>query len=243
MTWAVVGASSGLGRAIAEELAARGESLLLVASDERDLEALAADLGIVHGAAIRTVAHDAVDHGGLAARVLQALEGEAVDGLLLPLGAVLDEDDGRLAPARAEEILAANLTAVVSVVSALLPQMLARGRGTIVGFSSVAATRGRGRNVVYAAAKRGLESFLESVRHVGEPRGLTVACYVLGYLDTNLAWGRRLPLPPADPRATARRVCRELGRVRGRRYHPRAWALAALALRTLPWFVYQRLRL
>ncbi|MBN8483018.1 MAG: SDR family NAD(P)-dependent oxidoreductase, partial [Xanthomonadales bacterium] len=60
MTAIVIGASSGLGRALAVELARRGRPLLLVASDARDLDALACDLGLRFGVAVGTLALDLV---------------------------------------------------------------------------------------------------------------------------------------------------------------------------------------
>ena len=102
--------------------------------------------------------------------------------------------------------------------------------------------RGRGQNVVYSASKRALESYFESLRHLGEPRGLTVVFYTLGYLDTGLAFGKTLLFPKADPARVAKRVRRELGRGRGGRYEPRWWAVPAAAVRRLPWFVFRRMR-
>ncbi len=240
--WIVVGASAGLGRALAEELAATGRPLLLVARDRRDLEATAADLRIRHGTPVEAVPGDAADPAALAEAVAAAAAGRTVDGLLLPLGAVSDRDFGLLAPEETERLVRVNLLGVVAVVGRLLPAMLERRRGVIVGFGSVAAVRGRSRNVVYAAAKRALESCLDSVRHLAEPHGVCVGYYVLGYLDTNLAWGRPLLLGRADPRRLAERVCRELGRCRGRRYHPRLWAAVSFLLRALPWTVFRRMR-
>jgi short-subunit dehydrogenase len=242
VTWAVVGASAGLGRALCERLARDGRALLLVASDPRDLEALACDLRLACGARARVLAHDGADHAGLAEALARALEGEEVEGLLFPIGATADDDEGGLDAARAEQIVRVNLLAVISVVSRFLPAMLARGRGAIVGFGSIAAARGRGRNVVYSASKRALESYFESLRHLCEPRGLCVALYVLGYVDTQLAFGQRLLLPKADPAAVAARVCDELGRRRGRRHLPAFWGPITRLLRALPWPLFRRLR-
>jgi short-subunit dehydrogenase len=243
LTCVVVGASSGLGRALAEALARRGQPLLLVASDERDLGPLAADLGTTRGIEARTLAHDAADHAGLAAAIDAALaRDEPVDSLLFPIGTSDDADDLTLSPERAEELVRINLLAVTSVVSRLLPRMLARGRGAIVGFGSVAAERGRGRNVLYAAAKRGLASVFESLRHRLEGEGIAVVLYTLGYVDTNLAFGRPLPLPKADPRRLAERVCDEMGRARGRRFLPAFWRPVSFVTRSLPWFVFRRMR-
>ncbi|HEV8117106.1 MAG TPA: SDR family NAD(P)-dependent oxidoreductase [Thermoanaerobaculia bacterium] len=242
MTCVVVGASSGLGRAIAEELGRLGHALLLVSSEERDLAPLASDLAIRFGAAVRVLAADASNPAAFADSVDGALDpGEAITAVLFPIGAVEEEDGVLLAPERAERLVSINFASVVSVVGRLLPRLVARGKGTIAGFGSVAALRGRSRNAVYAAAKRSLESYFESLRHFAEPRGVTVAFYVLGYLDTQMAWGRRLLLPKADPRAVARRVCGALGREAGRHYIPGFWNPAGILLRALPWPIFRRL--
>jgi short-subunit dehydrogenase len=243
VTSVVVGASTGLGRALATALARRGHSLLIVASDERDLLPLAQDLRLTHAVEVGVVAHDARDHQGLAAAIDQALGSEeSLEALLFPIGSSEEDDEATLSPERAEAIVHVNLLAVTSVGARLLPRMVARRRGAVVGFGSVAAERGRARNVMYAAAKRALESVFESWRHRLEPEGLSVALYTLGYVDTNLAFGRPLPFPKADPRRLAERVCDELGRARGKRFLPRGWRLVAFAVRALPWFLYRRAR-
>ena len=242
MTWVVVGASAGLGRAIAEVLGRERQSLLLVAGDERDLAALSADLEVA-GARIRTIAHDAADHAGLADVIAESLTPEEeIEGVLFPLGAMAPGDDGSLTPQEAERLVRINFLCVTSVVGRLLPRLVRQGNGVIAGFGSVAAVRGRGQNVIYAASKRALESYFESLRHLGEPRGLTVVFYTLGYMDTGLAFGKRLLFPKADPSSVATRVRRELGRERGGRYEPKWWGMIAAAVRRLPWFVFRRLR-
>lgn len=241
MTWVIAGASAGLGRALAEEFAAHGASLLLVASDARDLEPLACDLALRFGVEVASVAHDAIDPAGLADAVEHALGAAALDGLLLPLGWSVDGDTGELAPAAAERVIAVNFTAPAVLVGRLLPRLIAQGRGSLIGFGSVAAVRGRSRNVVYAAAKRALESAFESYRHRAEKHGVTVAFYVLGYVDTSLAYGKRLPLPKARPSAIAREVRRRRASARGRHYLPRFWSPLALVLRLLPWRIFRRL--
>jgi short-subunit dehydrogenase len=158
------------------------------------------------------------------------------------VGAMAPGDDGSLGPAEADRLVRINFLCAVSVVGRLLPRLLRQGRGVVAGFGSVAAIRGRGQNVVYAASKRALESYFESLRHLGEPRGLSVVFYTLGYLDTGLAFGKRLLFPKADPARVAERVCRELGRESGGRYEPRWWGILAAGVRRLPWFVFRRLR-
>lgn len=243
MTWIVVGASAGLGRALAERLGRQHRSLILVAGDQRDLAALASDLEIVGGARVRVLAHDAADHAALAERLDGLVaEGEDIEGLLFPVGAMAPDDEGELDPSAAERLMQVNFLCVASVVRRFLPRLERQRSGVVVGFGSVASIRGRGRNVAYAASKRALESYFESLRHRCEPQGLCVVFYSLGYLRTSLSFGQKLPLPSADPSAMAEEICRELGRRRGKHYKPGWWRWIALVVRHLPWFVYGRLR-
>lgn len=244
MTWVIVGASAGLGRALAERLARDGAPLLAVASDARDLDALRSDLELRHGARVRTLAQDAADPGAFADAIAGALPaGEPIDGLLFPIGLSVDGDDGTAPPGLAARLAAVNFVCVAAVCGRLLPRLLEQGRGVIAGFGSVAAARGRSRNVVYAASKRALESYFESLRHLGDARGVRVFFYVLGYMDTALAFGQDLPFPVADPAAVADRVVRDLARGGGGSRHlPAWWAPIGAVVRALPWALFRRMR-
>ncbi|HEU4664352.1 MAG TPA: SDR family NAD(P)-dependent oxidoreductase [Dokdonella sp.] len=242
MTAVVVGASSGLGRALAYELARYGHALLLVASDERDIDAIAADLRIRYGANVRTVAFDLAGVADPGARLVAALEGlPPLANLLLPAGMSRSDDDLGLEPRRIGELLAINLHAPLAIVHALLPR-LRDARGAVVLFSSIAAVRGRGRNVVYAAAKRGIESFAESLRQRHAPGELRVQLYRLGFLATNLTHGLDVPMAAACPADVARAVVERLPGGSGRWYLPRRFALIAAIVRLLPWPLFRRMR-
>ena len=94
MTYVIVGASAGVGRALATRFAAAGHDLVLVASDERDLRATAADLAIRHGVRTRCVAADAARDPRCAERITAAaVELGGLDGALFPIGAVSPADD------------------------------------------------------------------------------------------------------------------------------------------------------
>jgi short-subunit dehydrogenase len=244
VSWLIVGASAGLGRALAERLARDRAALLLVASDARDLAALRADLELRFGARVAILATDAADPAALADAVAAALPpGEAVDGLLFPVGLSVDDDEATAPPDRAARLAAVNFLAVAAVCSRLLPRLLEQGRAVIAGFGSVAAARGRGRNVVYAASKRALESYFESLRHAADARGVRVFFYVLGYMDTALAFGKPLPFPAADPADVAARVVADLARGKGGTRHlPAWWAPIGAVVRALPWAIFRRMR-
>lgn len=242
MTTLIVGASSGLGRALAAELAGRGHELLLVSSDARDLDAIAADLTLRCAARVHVLALELAHEADPGARLSQVLDTlPALDALLLPVGLSRTDDDFRLDAARIGQLLAINLHAPLAIVHALLPRLRAN-RGVIVLFGSVAAVRGRGRNVVYAGAKRALESLYESLRQRHAARDLRVQLYRLGFLATNLTHGTALPIAATDPARIARIVAARLTRGSAGWYLPRRFALIALVVRCLPWPLYRRMR-
>ncbi len=239
----VVGASSGLGRALANELAARGHALLLVASDRRDLDALGASLNLAHGIAVRALALDLGREADPGARIVAALDGmPPASALLLPIGQSRDDDDLSLDASRIGELLAVNLHAPLAIVHALLPRLV-ESHGVVVLFGSVSAIRGRGRNVVYAGAKRALVSLYESLRQRYRPSELRVQLYEIGFMATNLTYGMKLPLPVAEPVDVTRVVVRGLKRRTSfRRSVPRWWGPVALIVRVLPWSIYRRMK-
>jgi len=238
----VIGASSGLGRALATELARSRHALLLVASDLRDLDALAASLNLEYGVPVRALALDLGREADPGARIVAALDRlPPLEAVLLPIGYSREDDDFSLDAARIGQLLAVNLHAPLAIVHALLPRLI-ETRGVVVLFGSVAAVRGRGRNVVYAGAKRALGSLYESLRQRYAARELRVQMYKLGFLSTNLTYGTRLPLPAADPQTVARTVVLSLRRGSFSRHVPRWWALVALLVRWLPWPVYRRMK-
>jgi len=244
VTAVVVGASAGLGRELAEALAAAGHDLFVVSSDVRDLEALASDLRIRHGVRVVVLALDlGGELGGLDRLKRAAAELGGPDALLLPIGWTAAADDATLGRDVAERLVRTNFLSVTAVVAELLPELRRRPRASIVGFGSVAASRARGTNMAYSASKRALQTWFEGLRHACAGTTVRVSFYVLGYLDTSLAFGRRTLLPRADPARLAERVVRDLGRLEGVLYYPRAWRLVGAALPLVPFFIFKRLKL
>jgi short-subunit dehydrogenase len=242
-TCVVVGGSSGLGRHLAERFAAAGHALVLVSSDKRDTLALAADLNLRFGVRVEALAVDLasadLDLGAIDA-ALRCLP--RLTTLLLAAGMNRTEDVPGQDSASFSTLTLANYVNVCRIVDRYLPEMTAAGHGSIIGFGSVAAARGRSRNAAYAAAKRALHAYFESLRHALVGTGVVAQFYVLGYLDTNLAFGQDTPLRPASPVDLARRVHDHRLQDLGTAYHPRAWRVICALVRMTPWIVYRRLR-
>jgi len=243
MTWIVVGASTGLGRALSECLAQEGKSLLLVSRDPRDLNSLASDLRIRFEAEVSCVCYDAEDHVGLANLLGGSIaDGNSVEGIMFPIGYVEAGDRCDLSSIDSERLVKVNFLSIVSVISKFLPGMIEEGKGVLVGFGSIAGTRGRAGNAVYSATKRALQSYFESLRHRCERNGLLIQFYILGYMDSNLAFGQNLLLPKADPGQIAKSIIANLRKGGGTRFLPAFWKSICLLVRAIPWFIFKRMQ-
>jgi short-subunit dehydrogenase len=243
-TAVIVGASSGVGRALASALAARGWKLVLCARDRRDLEAVAADLTLRLNAECHPLPADLSnsDYAGKTFCEKCANQLGVIDALLYVAGAIDDHDDGSTDDETTRKLAEVNYVSAIKTLGAFAKLFEERGRGTLVGFSSIAAAAPRRQNVVYASAKAGLETYLRGLRHRFAGTPVLVQGYALGYVDTAMAYGKKLLLPAVSADAVANEVVRNLNRDIGIRYYPAYWRLITLTLRLMPWFIYKRLR-
>lgn len=242
MTALIVGASAGVGRALSEALAERGEDLLLVSSDARDLDALAAHLRLIHRVGVTTVEADANDVARCVEKICKAAESfGSIEGLYFPIGASRNDDHGLVGVEGVNAILNSNLAIVLGLTAQLLPRLLTQPKSQIVGFGSIASVRGRRSNVIYSAAKRGLQTYFESLRHLTAKTNVTVQFYQLGYVATQQSFGQSLLFPPVTSSYVAQQVICNLDKDFGRRFLPRYWSIIALMVRCLPWSIYKKL--
>lgn len=236
----VIGASAGLGRALAQALAAAGHVLFLVASDERDLAPVAADLRIRFNANVATMALDlaAPDPAALRERVREAMGG--IDNLFYIAGTTT-MDKGAREDGEVQHLIAVNFTSAVRIINAFLPDLAASPAANLVGAGSVSGDRGRRVNSVYGAAKRGLDTYFAALRHYLAGANCRVQFYRLGYIATRMSVGQKTPLPAIAPDDAARVIIGNLGRDLGSVYLPRWWAAVMAVIRLMPWFLFKNL--
>jgi decaprenylphospho-beta-D-erythro-pentofuranosid-2-ulose 2-reductase len=239
LSYLIVGASTGLGRALAEEYAGAGFDLVLISRDRRDTEPLAAHLRIRFGIVAIALAADFAHDTDLAGVEDALARVSPLRGLLLPVGASDPDDEIGLSDELMVQLVNSNFLNPCRLLNVLLPRL--RG-GEVVGFGSVAGMRGRTRNAAYAASKSALMTYFESLRHWAGAAEIAVRFYVPGYLDTNLAFGQDLPFRAADARALARRVRADTG-LTVTRYFPAYWRFIVSLLLVLPWSIYRRLKI
>jgi short-subunit dehydrogenase len=241
MKVAVLGATKGMGRALARLMAARGDTLALLGRDGADLERSARDLEVRGGARIATAACD-LERPETFAPALAAAEA-ALDGLdtvVVTAGLFATQDRLEADPELARRLLLVDFTNTVAFCEEARRRLLARGGGTLCVFSSVAGDRGRKPVVLYGAAKAGLTRYLEGLDHRFRGAGLRTVCVKPGFVRTSMTDG--LPAPPfaGEPEAVARRVLRAIDAGTPVVYAPAPWRWVMLVIRWLPRFVMRR---
>ncbi|HZK90559.1 MAG TPA: SDR family oxidoreductase [Stellaceae bacterium] len=173
----VTGASSGIGAALARELARHGHDLVLSARGRAPMEALAGELRGL-GAAATVIPADLAAAGGAAALVAEIdAAGLAIEVLVNNAGLGANGRFDRTDPVRHAEIMQVNIVALTELTQALLPAMLARRRGRIVLVASTASFLPCPNMAVYAASKAYVRSFGEALAQ--ELRGSGIAVNVL----------------------------------------------------------------
>jgi uncharacterized protein len=182
----ITGASAGIGREFARQLAGRVRSLILVARREQKLNELRDELRRLHPNLIVHIRKtDLADQGQL--RELMAwLDREKIDIDLLINNAGLG-DIGSFAasdPRRNEQIMCVNMVAVTSLIRHLLPAMIARKRGRILNVSSSAGFLPIPGFAVYAASKAYVTSLSEALRVELRGTGVNVCALCPGPVHT-----------------------------------------------------------
>jgi decaprenylphospho-beta-D-erythro-pentofuranosid-2-ulose 2-reductase len=244
MKAAFLGATKGMGRALARLLAERGDRLFLLGRDAADLERSARDLEVRgRGGPVGTAACD-LERPETFAPALDAAEAGlgGLDTVVLTAGAFATQDALEADLASTRRLLTVDFAHTVLFCEEARRRLLARGGGTLCVFSSVAGERGRKPVVLYGAAKAGLTRYLEGLDHRFHEKGLRVVCVKPGFVRTSMTEG--LPAPPfaGEPDTVARLVLRALDRGTPVVYAPPVWALVMAVIRLLPRFVMRRVR-
>ncbi|MBA3269728.1 MAG: 3-oxoacyl-ACP reductase FabG [Acidobacteria bacterium] len=207
----VTGASRGIGRAIAEELARRG-AFVVAAARGANAKAVADEIAASGGKAEMASA-DMTDAASLEALIHRTIERHGkIDVLVSNAGITRDQLMLRMKRADWDDVIATNLTAAFTLCQAALKPMIRARGGRIVAVSSVVGQIGNAGQANYAASKAGLIGFCKSLAREVASRHVTVNVVAPGLIDTDMTraltsdaqkdWTSQIPLgrlgSPAD---------------------------------------------
>ena len=181
----ITGASSGIGRATALELARRGARLSLAARREAELEAVAGACRAA-GAEARVFVADVSDRSACLALVAGAeRELGPLDALVNNAGFAIFDPVAEADPAHAESMVRTNYLGTLWCLQAALPGMIERKRGSIVNVGSIAGIMGYARMGAYCASKFAVTGLTEALRSEVKGRGIDVSLVAPGTTSTD----------------------------------------------------------
>jgi len=232
----VIGASSGIGRALAKVLGEDGYQLGLAARRLELLEELAAELP---GRSCLRVLD--LERPEPARRALEEMIAEmgGVDLIVVSSGVVTRggawEDEMR--------VVQVNVAGFAAVAALALGYFLGRGRGHLVGLSSVSAVRAAGVSPAYSASKAFVSRYLEGLRVRADKRGVDVQVTDVkpGFVDTPMTEGRSGLFWVAPVDVAARQIFAAIRRRKRHVYVTRRWRLMAWLMKAMPYPLLVRL--
>ena len=234
----VIGASSGIGAALAKELAGQGYIVAAAARREEKLKELKGEgNGRIHTYPHDTVQFDQIptlfqtivhDLGGLDLIVYVAGVQPAV---------ALDEYNFEKDAA----MIQVNLLGAIAWLNQAAARFERAKSGHIVAVSSIAGDRGRVGSPVYNSSKAGLNTYLEALRNRLTRHGVTVTTIKPGFVDTVLLENAPKTFWVISPEQAAQQIHKAIQRKRQTVYVPARWGLVGLIIRHIPSCIFRRL--
>ncbi|MFN3167551.1 MAG: SDR family oxidoreductase [Phycisphaeraceae bacterium] len=232
----IVGATSGIARAVAAAYAARGGRLVLAARDLQSLEEDASDLRVRFGTDVQTRAFDATD----AAAADKLLDGLRTEVAVLCHGTMLSNEQARADPDGHRRMIEINYASYALLLEKLADQMQDKG-GVIAVLSSVAGDRGRGSNYCYGATKAALTAYADGLRGRLNGTGVHVVTVKPGPVQTAMTAGLPGYEKMAEPARVAKQIVRAIDKRKNVVYTPGKWRLIMAVIRAIPEYKFKKL--
>ena len=241
MKVAFVGATKGMGRSLARQMAARGDALCLLGRNAAELDRSAADL-LERGAAHASIGALDLEHPDTFGAALDTAETqlEGLDAVVITAGLFGTQEQLESDLELARRVLTVNHAHTVVLCEHAKRRLLSRGGGVLCVFSSVAGDRGRKPVALYGSSKAGLSHYLESLDHKHRADGLVTICVKPGFVKTSMTEGLKPPPFAGEADAVAARVLRAIDRRQPMVYAPWIWRWIMQVIRLLPRFVMRR---
>lgn len=237
----IIGATSAIAEATARRYAARGAAIHLLGRQAERLAAITADLK-VRGA---KVSSDLLDVNDIAnySRALDAAWAELgnVDVVLIAHGTLPDQAACEVSVDLSMSEFATNGSSTIALCTALAPRL--RARATLAVISSVAGDRGRASNYLYGSAKAAVSAYLSGLGQRLRPEGINVLTIKPGFVDTPMTAAFKKGALWAKPDQIAKGILRAIDDRRAVTYLPGFWWAIMFVIKSIPEFVFRRIKL
>jgi short-subunit dehydrogenase len=239
----IIGATKGLGAALAHRLAREGYSLVLAGRSAELLDKVCAEINQASGEVrARAYIHDVKEYDQvpeLLQKMITALGGLDLfifnTGILLPTTPVTYEPD------KDRETMEVNALGAIAWFNAVAPIFQSLHSGQIVGISSVAGDRGRVGNPAYNASKAALSTYLEALRNRLTRFGVHVLTVKPGFMDTEMLKSSPRTFWVISPDQAADDIWKAIKTRKQTIYTPSRWGLVMLIIRHIPSVIFRRL--
>lgn len=243
----ILGATSGIARALAHRLSRDGQSVILAGRNLGELQRLAADLELRYHVQAEAMAFSALDfanHASFFESCVNLTNGR-LRGVLLCYGDMQPQSLTETDFDAARQMIDVNFTSAVSILSLAASYLEERRKGFIGIISSVAGDRGRQSNYTYGASKAALSAFAQGLRNRLSKAGVHVLTIKPGFVATRMTAGILDPNSPlvASPERVANDIARALKRRCPVVYTPWYWRYIMTLICTIPERIFQRMKL
>lgn len=240
--WVIAGATSTIAKYFARTVASRGHDLILLARDEKKLQAQVADLKIRYPINVNYLIFDAEkfdSHENVIKDCVNLTEKPL--NVLIAFGYMPIKDSLDCEISDAVRTMQVNYIGAAIFALACVPHLKKQSTGQLLILGSVAGDRGRASNFVYGSAKAGLEQLCEGLRAALHGTNVSVTLMRLGFIDTPLTYGKPGYFLAASPESCATACFSAANRGVSARYFPWFWRWIMLIFKWLPRFVFNRL--
>lgn len=238
----ITGASAGIGRDLALELAKEGVKVALFARRKELMDQVVQMITAQGGVAMAYALDVTSREDTLRAMARAADEVGVCDLLIANAGVSMPVKVEKFDSAKAERMIQVNLLGALHAIDAVLPAMVRRRRGHLVGISSIASLKSFPFSHVYCASKSALNALLEGMSLELRPHGVRVTTVLPGFIRTDMTSRLGHPMPfLMESHVAARKI---IGAIKRRRkFYPFPWPMYLLAKlsRYVPEFVLARL--